>query len=74
MTNLDGVFRREWGPAVSVNVVGSGIVGAGLNTFRSSGQPCMSVACVTWSYRSQEEPGGRPSERSQQQNGHDDVP
>jgi hypothetical protein len=30
--------------------------------------------CVTWSYGIQKEPGGRRSERCQQQNGHDDVP
>jgi hypothetical protein len=29
---------------------------------------------VTWSYGIQKEPGGRRSERCQQQNGHDDVP
>jgi hypothetical protein len=36
--------------------------------------PCMSLACVTWSCGIQLEPSGRRSERSQRQNGHDDVP
>jgi len=55
-------------------VVGSGILGAVLNTVPIVLATLHERGCVTWSYGSQKEPGGRRTERCQQQNGHDGVP
>jgi hypothetical protein len=71
------IMHGLWLRMIPVNVVGSGIVAAGLNRFRSSGQPCYERGLgdpVIGVIGIQKEPGGRRSERCQQQNGHDDVP